>query len=310
MTNSITRPRAIPDGGVIGAFTPSDPVVGDRQTRVFHGVELLGRAGLHVKFASNALTVDAENNVLPTARAADIMQLVEDSRVSALIATCGGKSSNSVLPLLDYSAIAAAAKPIIGFSDVGVLLNAITARTGLITFYGPNVLSKLDETQNHTLADFREEKSGATHTAPSAQTLVPGVVEGRLIGGNLSTFTVSIAGTEYEPRFDRTILMWEAGSADVRLVDQYLAALQLRGVIDRLSGMFIGRVGSDDELAGSDRNYLVSLVSKYRFPVLWLPIFGHGDLENPAWPLGGLVELNATRRTVTILESCVVANHR
>src|ERR1043166_7877099 len=122
-------PKQIGQAGVIGAFTPADPITPPRRKRVERGVELLKSAGFETKFGRNAFRQIGHVSAPPQDRASDINDLVRDMEVRALIATSGGKCSNALLDLLDYDAILASRKPIIGFSDVGVLLNAITART-------------------------------------------------------------------------------------------------------------------------------------------------------------------------------------
>lgn len=302
---NITLPKAINGEGTLGAFTPSDPVTPTRKTQIERGVRLLSSYGFNVKFAKHAFIQRGYISASPEERAADITQLASDGEIDALIATCGGKSSNALLHLLNYEVIFSSQKPIMGFSDVGVLLNAITAKTGLITFYGPNVLSKLHESDHSNLSSLKYVFNEDVRTCARSETINEGVIEGRLIGGNLSTFTISVAGTIYEPKYEKAILFWESGSRDWRLIDQYISALQIRGVLDRIHGMLIGKIGEDDDLS-EDENWLLKyLLRDFTKPILRLPMFGHGKTENPLWPIGGLARLDATNKTVTLLEPIV-----
>lgn len=298
-------PKQIGTTGIIGAFTPADPITSSRRPKIERGVSLLKSSGFAIKFGKNAYRQLGHVSAPAKDRASDINDLVSDPDVSALIATTGGKGSNALLDLVDYDSILAARKPIIGFSDVGVLLNAITARTRLITFYGPNVLSKLDESEHYMLSELKSPSVNGIRSSNHGETIVEGVTEGRLIGGNLSTFTVSIAGTDNEPQFDRTILFWEAGSRDWRLIDQYICALRIRGVLNRIVGMVIGRLGEDDNLSNMERGLLHEWLGGLKLPVLRMPIFGHGRTENPIWPIGGLARLDATNGTLALLEPLV-----
>ena len=301
----VIRPIRLPDAGVVGAFTPSDPITEHRGSGIERGVSLLRSSGLNVRFSRNAFGCVGHVSAAAETRAADMADLATDNRIHALMATCGGKCSNAVIVHLDYDLLLRARKPVTGFSDAGVILNAITAQTGLVTFYGPNVLSKLHETTHYALGSLRKPQSHELRESAHAIMLAPGTVEGRLIGGNLSTFTISIAGTEFEPRFPQTILFWEAGTRDWRLIDQYLTALEIRGVMSRICGMLIGKIGESAELHPAEQSFLRDRLKRFRIPVLWMPTFGHGDAENPIWPIGGLVRLDATFAKVICLEPFV-----
>ncbi|OLZ64226.1 hypothetical protein AV521_36170 [Streptomyces sp. IMTB 2501] len=70
----------------------------------------------------------------------DLHAFISDPAIDAVVCAGGGKNANWLLRGLDYGLIAARPKPIVGVSDPSLLLNAITARTGMPTFHGPAVL--------------------------------------------------------------------------------------------------------------------------------------------------------------------------
>src|SRR3546814_14953407 len=61
-----------------------------------------------------------------------------DEGVKAVICLRGGSGAARLLPLLDYDAIRANPKVLLGYSDITALHCGIHARTGLVTFHGPN----------------------------------------------------------------------------------------------------------------------------------------------------------------------------
>jgi muramoyltetrapeptide carboxypeptidase len=63
--------------------------------------------------------------------------LYADTRIKAIWAAGGGNRALDLIDGLDYALIKANAKPLIGFSDVTALLNAIYAHTGLMGIHGP-----------------------------------------------------------------------------------------------------------------------------------------------------------------------------
>ena len=54
-----------------------------------------------------------------------------------MLPTRGGWGSARLLPHLDFDTIRRNPKVILGYSDITALLNGIHARTGLVTFHGP-----------------------------------------------------------------------------------------------------------------------------------------------------------------------------
>ncbi|MDE5830919.1 MAG: LD-carboxypeptidase [Clostridia bacterium] len=58
---------------------------------------------------------------------------------------CGGYNCNSVFDYLDYDVIKNNPKIICGYSDPTSIINMIYAKTGLVTFHGPNFKSLSDE---------------------------------------------------------------------------------------------------------------------------------------------------------------------
>jgi len=65
-------------------------------------------------------------------RAADFNAMAADAGVRAIVAIRGGYGTMRLLPLLDYEAVRRDPKIVMGFSDLTALLNAVTARSGLV----------------------------------------------------------------------------------------------------------------------------------------------------------------------------------
>ena len=78
-------------------------------------------------------------------RADELNALINDREVRCIMSTIGGSNSNSILPYLDYDALKADPKIIIGYSDVTAILLSIYAKTGLKTFYGPAFVASFGE---------------------------------------------------------------------------------------------------------------------------------------------------------------------
>lgn len=99
--------------------------------------EKLTQMGFKVTFGNyvSGLTLDGTNSI--SERIDDIHAAFSDPNVKAIQTVIGGFTSNELLPYLDFDLIANNPKIICGFSDFTALANAITAKTGLVTYYGP-----------------------------------------------------------------------------------------------------------------------------------------------------------------------------
>ena len=158
-------------------------------------------------------------------RADDFNECFRDPNVKMTIALKGGWSANEILPLVDWQLVAQNPKPLVGFSDITVLLNAIYAKTGNIGYLGPNFSSFGDMIEwKYTLNRFKQTTCGwdqkvsrskkwgehswlNTHQTKPWKVLHAGHTSDIALGGNLGTFYL-LQGTEYQPRFNRPFIFY------------------------------------------------------------------------------------------------------
>ena len=101
-------------------------------------VEYWQQRGHHVTFARRSRELEDFMSPGVDARVEDIHEAFADPQVKMIISCIGGFSCNSILPRLDYDLIARNPKILCGYSDVTALLNAVHARTGMVTYHGPH----------------------------------------------------------------------------------------------------------------------------------------------------------------------------
>jgi muramoyltetrapeptide carboxypeptidase len=239
--------------------------------------------------------------------------------VDAILCVRGGWGCNRILPLLDYKAIAAHPKIILGYSDITSLLTAIHARTGLITFHGPVGAS----TWNTFSLDFvrrvlfnaeavamdnpKATGDGLVVTKDRVQTLTPGTVSGRLVGGNLTVLTAML-GSAYLPDWSGTILFLEDTNENIYRIDRMLTQLKLAGVLDRISGFVFGKCTKCGPGEGHGSLTLEEVLNDHikplKIPAWYGAMIGHIDNKFTV-PVGVRAEINAERGTITMLESAV-----
>ena len=121
---SFRWPRPVARGSALGLFSPSSPGPVKYPERYRRSVTALRALGYEIVEGSSSRGRRGYRSGLPEERAEDLHELVADDRVGAVVATIGGLNTIELLPYLDYDLLAEHAKPICGFSDVSVLLNA------------------------------------------------------------------------------------------------------------------------------------------------------------------------------------------
>ena len=260
--------------------------------------------GLTVEFAPN--TTDANWNVLGTGsikqRADDLMTAFKDKSVKAIFTVIGGYNSNQILAHLDYDVIKANPKIICGFSDITAILAAITAQTGLQTYYGPHFSSigmkkgceyTLDYLQKMLFSDapvaiqpsaewsddlwFLDQEKREFIKIEVFWNIHNGCAEGTIIGGNLCTFNL-LLGTKYRPEFpEDTILMIEddAGSS-AEIFDRNLQALCHQPDFKNVKGLVIGRFQKGSKLNREMLEFIINNKPELKdIPVLANVDYGH-----------------------------------
>lgn len=246
----------------------------------------------------------------------DLNTALTDRAVDAVWCLRGGSGMHRIIDRVDFAAFARYPKVVLGYSDITVLLLALRAETGIVTFHGPVARTRLTGFSRSHLERilFRPVVAGVLDAevfgngAEPVVTITPGTASGRLVGGNLSLLQ-SLIGTDYFPGLDGAILFLEDVHEAIYRIDRMLAHLRLTGALQRLAGVAIGQVTEIPPSAGDDAFGLAGIWQTY-FGSLGIPVaagfpFGHTDSQ---WtlPLGVLAELDATNRRLTLLEPAVV----
>ncbi|WP_224368748.1 S66 peptidase family protein [Hyalangium versicolor] len=236
-------------------------------------------------------------------RREELSRALLDSRARAIFCARGGYGSMRLLPDLPLADMAPSM--LVGFSDITALHLALQA-LGRVSIHGP-VLTQLGkqppdvQERLFRLLESPEPPPPLSGSAP----YVPGVVEGPLIGGNLSLVT-RLLGTPYLPSLDGAVLLLEdIGERPYRL-DRMWTHLRLAGVFKRVKGIVLGDFTDCEERNAeySSADVLRSLAEEIRLPcAAGFPI-GHGSLNYPV-SLGTLVRLDAGEARLTFLEGAV-----
>ena len=228
-----------------------------------------------------------------------------DPEVRALFCARGGYGATRLVGRLRAADPSAAAKLLIGFSDITALHLWMQAH-GRISIHGPVLtqLGRLPQATCERLFGLLESSAPAA-ALRGAATYVGGVAEGPLLGGNLSVFS-RMLGTPFMPAIDGAVLLLEDQGERPYRLDRMWTHLQLAGVFDRVRGIVLGTFTGCEEpdAAYGSADVLRELAEATGLPcAAGFPI-GHGDVNEPV-PLGAAVRLDADSATLTFLQAAV-----
>ena len=240
----------------------------------------------------------------------ELTAALADDSVKAIVAARGGYGTLRLLADL-WPKLRAAAfppKPVVGFSDL-TALHAVLQAAGWVSIHGP-VVTQLGAQPPAVAERLVHLLESPVAPAPLRGTpLAAGVVEGPLLGGNLSLVT-RLLGTRYLPDLDGAILLLEdVGERPYRL-DRLLTQLRQAGVFERIAGLVFGTFMSCPVVDGvSPLDVVRSCCADLPFPVAFgLPAGHQGEgpgIENLALPLGVPVALDTMRNRLVALEPAV-----
>jgi muramoyltetrapeptide carboxypeptidase len=208
---------------------------------------------------------------------------------------------------------------VLGYSDITALLLSIHAKTGLVTFHGPNGMGRWDEfsvnwvkqilfdAQAVTLENPHDKGEFLVQTENRIQTITPGTARGRILGGNLSVLT-AIMGSPYLPSWDNCILFLEDVGEDIYRVDRMMTTLKLAGVLSRIRGFVFGTCSECEPEQGYGSLTLEEVFNDHIKPLnapAWQgAMIGH-RLPQFTIAEGTQVEIDASSGRIKMLEAAV-----
>jgi muramoyltetrapeptide carboxypeptidase len=226
-----------------------------------------------------------------------------DPRIRGVFCARGGYGATRLLGRLRALSPPGTVKPLVGFSDITALHLWLGAHHR-VSVHGP-VLTQLGRLPQATHARLFSLLESTQPAAPleAAETYVPGVAQGRLVGGNLSVLS-RMLGTPWMPDLEDTILLLEDFGERPYRLDRMWTHLELAGVFARVRGIVLGTFTQCEEKAApyTSADVLRELVQTIGLPcAAGFPI-GHGEANEPL-ALGVRVRLDAGARILTFLEA-------
>jgi muramoyltetrapeptide carboxypeptidase len=320
-------------GDSIGIFSPSAPITYSCPKRFERAKQYLQNKGFKIIEGNLTRRQDFYRSGSIKERAEELNNLIRNPDVKCIMSTIGGMNSNSILPYIDYEAFRRNPKIIVGYSDVTAILLAIYAQTGISTYYGPALVASFGELSpfvDYTYKYFQEitmDKTKIPYIFETPKywtdeyisweiqdrskekreneliTVYEGIVKGRVIGGNLNTIQ-GIWGSKYMPEIKAgDILFIEDCLKDAATIERSFSLLKVNGVFDKIAGIILGKHELFDDLKTGRKPYeiLLEVLGDKK-----LPFIAEFDCchTHPIMtlPIGCEIELDATKKTVTIIK--------
>ncbi len=277
------------------------------------------KQGFKITFSKNCKESDIFDSSSINSRVEDLHEAFTDCSVKAIFTVIGGFNSNQLLKYIDYELIKKNPKILCGYSDITVLTNAITAKTGMITYSGLNFSTwgmkkefkynleyfkkclveegEFDVRPSETWSDdawYKEQDNRQIEKNEGFIILNKGEAEGTIIGGNLCTFNL-LHGTEFMPDFSDSILFFEdddlAGDYFSVEIDRNLQSVIHQPNFDKVKAIVIGRFQKSTDINSEKLKYIIETKEELNdIPIIANADFGH---TNPliTFPIGGTAKL-------------------
>ena len=321
-TNPTITPNKLKQGDEIRIVAPARSLSLLSDETVNFAVERLESLGFNVTFSKNCKEIDRYGSSSVKSRVDDLHDAFADRNVKAIFSVIGGFNSNQLLKYLDYELIKNNPKILCGYSDITALANAITAKTGLITYSGLQFSTfGMQKEFEYNLEYFKkcliedeefEVKPSKTWSDDSWYidqnnrnimqnegyvVFNKGKAEGTIYGGNLCTLNL-LQGTEFMPDISNSILFLEDDDIleDFSLIefDRNLQSIIHLPNFDSVKGIVIGKFQKRSNVDLMElKEVIMSKEELKNIPIVANANFGH---TNPmfTFPIGGSAKLSVS----------------
>ncbi|MCH8132711.1 MAG: LD-carboxypeptidase [Deltaproteobacteria bacterium] len=299
----LTKPRVLLPGATVGIAAPGGPVDPDR---VEVGRALLEKAGFATWCRDDLIARSGYLAGDDDRRIDELMQLVCDPKIDAIVCARGGYGCDRILDRLDPEAFRAAAKPLVGYSDITALHLWQARQAGLAGIHGPMLEQGdgLDEVALQTLTEMLTGQAKLPMVLRGSG-LVEGTAEGALVGGSLTMLAASI-GTSWEVDTAGAILLLEDVGEPPYRIDRMLQQLRGARKLEGVVGVGFGDFSTclDDRYGSRIDDVLADWIRPLGVPCVTSLPFGHVRFNHP-WPVGGRATLDGASGEVHIVEQGV-----
>jgi muramoyltetrapeptide carboxypeptidase len=277
----------------VGIAAPASHIPRGNEEFLDRGAERMREMGFEVRYSPSLLKrkhlylagTDEE-------RARELMEMFLDPEIKAILCARGGLGTQRIIPYLNPDAIRSHPKPLVGCSDITVLLIYLLQQCFVVPFHGPNVATRQfiegDAEMAYSLKGALIAPLAAAEVTCSV--LREGEAQGEIIGGCLSCLVTTLA-TPYEPDLRGKILFVEDVDEPPYKIDRMLTHLKSAGKFQGVRGIVFGQMPGCDTEKGLLSEVILDTVEDIEGPILFGFPSGHGP-RNLTVPLGVPVKIH------------------
>lgn len=329
------------NNATIGITAPSSGVGPHLHPMLDRACSRMDELGFKVVCGKTVRTQDKAKSSPAKIRAAELNLMLQDDNINMIIPPWGGELLIEVLEHIDFENLKS--KWILGYSDISLLLLAITLKTGIATAHGPCLMDLRGEETDGTTGMWQavlSTKAGESvvqhsssqyqkawnedHSAKSLFHLTEQTswktvsqlnvkLQGRLLGGCIDCIR-HLIGTPYgdvhhfqRHQLNEQPIIWYLENCELNTADlrRSLVHMKLAGWFNHCSGLMFGRSSGNKPFD----NYTVEdvyqeLAEELQLPVIYDADFGHVP---PQMTLinGAFAEVEVSRGKGTLKQSFI-----
>ncbi len=299
-------------GATIGVTAPSSGVPRELHHLLNSACRSMEKKGFNIICGETVWTQDKAKSSSAKKRAQEFNKMMTNGNIQLIIPPWGGELLIETLEYIDFDTIQN--KWILGYSDISLLLLAITLKTGIATAHGTNLVDLRGEYSDDTTAMWQSVLSNKVnesilqHSSEKYQTEwqhdnpTPHIfnlteqtywkstvtervkIQGRLLGGCIDTIR-HLVGTPYgdvhhfkENHMKGDSVIWYLENCELSTTDlrRSLVQMKLAGWFEDCTGIMFGRSSANTPVS----NYTVEdvyneLTKELQIPILYDIDCGH-----------------------------------
>ncbi|MCF6183974.1 MAG: LD-carboxypeptidase [Bacteroidales bacterium] len=306
MAENIIKPLLKP-GDTVGLITPAGFIDEKKLSIAVKNIEAFG---LNVFYNDSVLEKSGYLAGNDESRLKEFHSMYKNNNIKAIVCVRGGYGTTRLLDNVDFSLIKQNPKPLIGYSDITALINAIYKKTGITGFHGVVGAGNFTE---YTSLNFKNLFFGNSENVvielfekhkETAFVINEGFVSGKLVGGNLA-LVVSVLGTPYDVSWqDKIIFLEDIGEAPYK-IDRMLTQLISVGKFNNVKGIILGQFRGcepekeDEANSFSLKEVIIDRIKPMNIPSVYGFSFGH--IKNQViFPVGIKADFNTNNFSISI----------
>ena len=271
------KPQPLREGDSIAIVSPAATL---QQPEILNlAAERLASWGLKAVIAPHAATRDGYFAGSVEERTADILAMLHDDNIKAILCSYGGYGCVHLLPHIS-NAIARNPKWIMGMSDCSALL-AACVNSGTMCLHSVQCRHLAEKGNSNSSEYLRKTLFGwSPHYSITPHHLNrQGETKGTIVGGNLSVLSALI-NTPYDILKPDNILFIEEINEPLYKIERMLYTLKYSGVLGSLKALIVGHFTGCKEnkhFGGTAHELISRMVEEYDYPVCFDFPTGHGE---------------------------------